>query len=229
MQGFQLDGPEIDRTRERFVRRNTAVQAVPFCPEIRIRTHGSMTDLWEALDGGQVDATGQPPYWCVPWVGGQALARYVLDNASAFAGRRVLDVGSGSGLCAIAAARSGAAAVVANDIDPLSLSAIRLNADLNGVVVSRCGDDMSERDTPDCDVILAADMWYERSLARRLTRWLRGLAAGGRLVLLGDMSRAHFSRSGLAHLARYEIPTSEEIEQRAVTTAHVWRMLPADA
>src|SRR3954447_12781230 len=69
-----------------------------------------------------------PPYWANAWAGGQALGRYVLEHRDLVAGRNVLDIASGSGLVAIAAALAGAATVTANDIDPYAQAAIELNA-----------------------------------------------------------------------------------------------------
>jgi predicted nicotinamide N-methyase len=76
-----------------------------------------------------------PPFRASAWVGGQALARYLLDHAEEVAGRRVLDVASGSGLVAIAAALVGAARVTANDIDQDALAAVTMNAQANNVPV----------------------------------------------------------------------------------------------
>lgn len=52
------------------------------------------------------------------------------------AGRSVLDVGTGTGILAIAAARLGADPVVACDVDPVAVCTARDNAELNGVAVT---------------------------------------------------------------------------------------------
>ncbi|WP_292129155.1 50S ribosomal protein L11 methyltransferase, partial [Mesorhizobium sp.] len=77
----------------------------------------------------------QPPYWAYAWAGGAVLARYVLDRPSTVAGRRVLDLGAGSGLVGIAAARAGAREVTAAEIDRNGIVALRLNAEANGVAI----------------------------------------------------------------------------------------------
>ncbi|NWO96542.1 50S ribosomal protein L11 methyltransferase, partial [Escherichia coli] len=76
------------------------------------------------------------PYWAYYWLGGLALARFVLDRPETVAGKRVLDLGTGSGLVAIAAAKAGAASVLAADIDPYAMVAVPLNAAANGVAVA---------------------------------------------------------------------------------------------
>src|SRR5260221_26118 len=90
---------------------------VPFVPEVTLLTADQPWDLW--------DASGRdaPPFWAFPWAGGQALARYVLDNPAVVRGRHVLDVASGSGLVAIAAAKAGAASVTAGGRDPVGAAA----------------------------------------------------------------------------------------------------------
>src|SRR5580693_4092928 len=87
-----------------------------------------------------------------------ALARHLLDNPDTVRGRRVLDVASGSGLVAIAAAKAGAASVAAGDIDPLAVAAITANASANGVAVAARVFDLSEEDAGDAEVVLAGDV-----------------------------------------------------------------------
>jgi predicted nicotinamide N-methyase len=147
-------------TRE-FVRGTTRAEVVPFVPEVTLRVAGDPFGLWEE--------TGRepPPFWAFPWAGGQGLARYVLDNPGTVAGRRVLDIASGSGLVAIAAALAGARHVYATDIDPHALAVIGVNAEANRVQVEpRVLDLETASGSGAFDVVLAADVWYERMLAR---------------------------------------------------------------
>ena len=118
------------------------------------------------VDGDDIVAmwqrTGEehpPPFWAVAWLGGQALARYLLDHPAEVAGRRVLDLGSGSGLVAIAALQAGATHALAADIDPYCVEAIALNAALNDVEVDVTTDDLLTGEPPDVDVVLAGDVW----------------------------------------------------------------------
>lgn len=196
----------------------TELRTPSLCPEIRLRVAINLPLLWSAQEH-DFGLHLPPPYWGVAWPGGQALARYVLDNAAAVRGRRVLDLGAGCGVCAIAAALAGAV-VDAIDVDPAACRAIEKNAELNASVVNVAqGDPMDQ--PSQWDVVLAADLWYERFMAGRVTSWLREAAARGTTVLLGDLGRAYFPRLGVVELERYRIvePTGaerdEEVQPRA--------------
>ncbi len=208
--------------RAAFVRRETALASPPLVPEIRLHLASEITPLWEAseatLQAGQVP----PPYWAFAWPGGQAIARYVIDHAALVAGRRVLDFASGSGVAAIAAARSGAA-VEAADIDAFALAAMELNAAANGVAIGCLSRDVVGEAGP-WDVVLAGDVCYERPMAERVMVWLKALAANGRLVLLGDPGRAYLPERDLEAVARYEVPTSLDLEDRLMRETIVWRV-----
>jgi predicted nicotinamide N-methyase len=169
-----------------------------------------------------------PPYWAFCWPGGQAIARYLLDNPTLVEGRRVIDLAAGSGVSSLAAARAGAASVVANDIDALSLIAARLNARANYLAVEVSLEDWlaGPEGAPDAEVVIAGDVCYERDMSTRALAWLRGHARLGRMVLLGDPGRNYFSAQGLEERARYEIPTSLQLENRGMRETVVWRVLP---
>jgi len=148
---------------------------------------------------------GLAPLWASAWAGGQALARYVLDHPQVVAGRRVLDVASGSGLVAIAAAKAAAAAVTANDIDPYALAAVALNATVNAVTVAVDEGDLLDGDGGDADVILVGDAFYTPELATRMLEFLRRATARGAQVLVGDPGRAHLPHRWLAVLGHYRV------------------------
>jgi predicted nicotinamide N-methyase len=207
-----------------FIQSHTQVTSPPACPELRLYLAGDMTALWERLEAAC--ARSRPvPFWALAWVGGQALARYLLDHPESVAQKRVLDFGAGGGVVAIAAAKAGAARVAACDPDPLARTALRLNAALNEVAIEVIEDDVLGREIDGFDAVLAGDVWYERGLAERATPWLRSLAKRGLTVLIGDRRRAYFPKTGLDALATYAIPTSTEVEQGPVTEAGVWRVL----
>src|SRR5205823_6157841 len=171
--------------------------------------------------GGEVAA---PPFWGFPWAGGQALARHVLDHPEVVAGRRVLDLASGSGLVAVAAARSGAARVRANEIDGYALAAITLNAAANGVPVAVHEGDLLDGDADGAEVVLAGDVFYSRDLATRVLAFLDRARAGGAEVLVGDPGRAYLPRHRLAEVAAHEVPVVRALEDADVKRVTVWRL-----
>jgi len=212
---------------ELFVRHNTAITQPPLVPEISLYLASEMTPIWLATEETLARGAVPPPFWAFAWAGGQGLARYLLDNPGIVAGREVLDIGSGSGIVAIAAAKSGASRVVAADIDPFAAAAIALNASLNGTVVTVETRDLLDRGPAGWSVALAGDICYEEPMSSRATALLRRIAARGRLALLGDPGRSYLPREGLVERARYEVPTSRELEDREARESVVWQIMPA--
>lgn len=171
-------------------------------PEIRLYLADDANVLWARL-GAQLKAAVAPPYWASAWAGGQALARYVLDNQDVVRGKRVLDVGSGSGIVAIAAALAGAESVIANDIDPMALSVICLNAAANEVSVDvRLGDIVDSMGVQ-ADVVLAGDMFYGESVADNVLRFMRHRRQSGAEILVGDPGRGFLPEIGMELLTTY--------------------------
>jgi predicted nicotinamide N-methyase len=207
-----------------FVRRNTAIAAPPLLPEIRLHLASEVTPIWQATEEILARSGVPPPFWAFAWAGGQALARYLLDHSEQVAGRFVLDFGSGSGIVGIAAAKAGAAQVLAADIDDFAAAAIAANAALNGVAVAVTTADMVGAADPHWEVVAAGDVCYERPMAGRVTAWLRGLARRGCLVLLGDPGRAYLPADGLRERSRYVVPTSRELEDRDSREGVVWEV-----
>src|ERR1700761_4177205 len=119
-----------------FILANTEALAPPLTPELQLHLAVEVMPLWRKTEEELAAMGAPPPFWAFAWAGGQALARYILDNPAEVAGREVLDIGSGSGLVAIAAMKAGAASVLAADIDPYAAAAIALNAKINGVEVA---------------------------------------------------------------------------------------------
>ncbi len=214
---------------ENFILANTALRPVPHAPEIRLHVADEATELWQKTEEELAAIGLPPPFWAFAWAGGQALARYLLDNPDLCAGARVLDFASGSGLCAIAAARAGATRVTASDLDPFALPAIGLNAAANGVAerIAATAEDLIGRD-PEADLVLAADIFYERDLAARVGDWLADLAAGGTRVLVGDPGRSYLPRERLDCLASYRVPVTRALEDAEIKESHVWRFRVAN-
>ena len=208
-------------TPEDLVRSATARQAVPLVDEISLLTAAPALELWELW---QQTGRDDPPFWAYPWAGGQALARYLLDHPGTVRGRRVLDVASGYGLVAIAAAQAGAASVAAGDIDPQAVAAITANALANGVPVDARVFDLAGEDAGDAEVVLAGDVFYQRQLAELALRFLRAAAGAGADVLVADPGRAFVPVDSLTALARYQVPVLTAIEDAPVKTVTVYRL-----
>jgi len=213
---------------EGFIRANTALESPAMVPEFRLWLATEYVPIWQATEAWLEEHNVDPPYWAFCWPGGQAIARYLLDNPALVEGKRVIDFAAGSGIASMAAARAGAASVVANDIDPLSLIAARLNAEANDLSFEVSVEDWlaGVDGAPETDVVIAGDVCYERDMSARALAWLRSHAHLGRLVLLGDPGRNYFSVQGLEELARYDIPTSLQLENRGMRETVVWRVLP---
>lgn len=212
-----------------FIRANTALLPVPLAPEIRLYLASEAFGLWHRTEE-ELGAIGlPPPYWAFAWAGGQALARYVLDRPHEVAGRRVLDLGSGSGLTAIAAAMAGAAQVTANEIDAYALAAIALNAAANGVAVDARAGDLLDTDGAGWAVVLVGDLFYEKPLAERTLGFIARCRAAGARVLVGDPGRSYLPRARLKRLADYSVPVSRELEDMEIKRTAVWQLAGAPA
>ena len=210
-----------------FVRANTVIASPPLVPEIRLHLATEITSIWQATEIDLACSAVPPPFWAFAWAGGQALARYLLDHPEQVAGRCVLDFGAGSGLVAIAAAKAGAARVIAAEIDHFATAAIAANTALNEVAVGVTIGDPIGAAGGDWEVVTAGDVCYEQPMAGRVTAWLRELAGRASLVLLGDPGRAYLPSTGLLEQARYLVPTSRELEGCDTRDGVVWQVLPA--
>ncbi|WP_416797205.1 class I SAM-dependent methyltransferase [Ciceribacter azotifigens] len=210
---------------ERFIRANTSLLAPPHVPEVRLHLASEVHDLWLKTEDELQEIGLPPPFWAFAWAGGQGLARYVLDHRETVAGKRVLDFASGSGLVAIAARLAGAESVVAADIDPWAETAIRLNADANGVAIEFTGRNLIG-ETLESDVVLAGDVFYDSGFAAALIPWLDRLAGAGVEVLVGDPGRSYLPKERLTALASYRVPVTRALEDSEIKNTTVWRFTP---
>jgi len=210
--------------RRAFILENTRLQAPPHTPELRLHLADEITPIWKLTEEALAEIGLPPPFWAFAWAGGQALARYILDNPAIVAGKRVIDFASGSGLVAIAAMRAGATEVLAADIDVFCEAAIGLNAAANGVEAGFTEVDLLGAPPPAADVILAGDICYERPMAQAVMAWLAQGRAAGATVLIGDPGRTYFPKEGLVKLAEYQVPTTRELEDMAVKRTSVWTL-----
>lgn len=196
----------------------------PFVPEVQLHLAEDAIVWWARMEA-EAGAVLAPPYWASVWPGGQALARYVLDNPEVVAGRRVLDLAAGSGLAAIAAAIAGAATVTANDIDPYALAVIGMNARANGTAVREADGDLLDGDGGDQNLILAGDVFYRRVLADRMLPFLERAAARGARVLVGDPGRMYLPQDRFQVLASYHGSASDTVGDAEISRMDVLQLL----
>ena len=208
-----------------FVLRHTRLQPVPGLDEIRLHLAGEVLPLWHAVQIETRDPDAALPYWAFAWAGGLAIGRYLRDHPEAVAGRRVFDIASGSGLCAIAAMRTGASAVTAADIDPFAVAAIGLNGRANGRRIAVVRHDVLDDEPPDVDVVLAGDCFYEVGLAERVLPWLRRARNRGIDVLIGDPGRRYLPADEVVELASYDVRTTTELEDMERKVGRVYALI----
>ena len=217
-----LSGAILDRRA--FIAENTRLLRPPLAPQLRLHLADEAVALWQKTEEELGRIGLPPPFWAFAWAGGQALGRYLLDHPDEVAGQRVIDFATGSGLVAIAAMKAGAASVLAADIDPFCAAAVSLNAEANGVTVGFTDANLLDAAPPAADLILAADICYEKPMAEAVMDWLGVARAAGARVLIGDPGRAYFPKSGLVQLAEYRVPTSRELEDSEIKRTAVWTM-----
>lgn len=234
MAGGTITRPHDPASSLAFIRANTRLLAPPLVPEIRLHLAEESVPIWQKTEEELGEMNVPPPYWAFAWAGGQALARYLLDNPELTTGKRVLDLGSGSGLTAIAVMKAGAASVLAADIDAFALAAANLNAEVNGVAIDITADDLlgpagGGQESPaegghQIDVVLVGDLFYERELADRVLAYIEAAAKGGALVLIGDPKRSYFPTGRFTLAAEYQVPVTRELEDAEIKRTSVWRL-----
>jgi len=207
-----------------FILSNTALLEPPHVPEIRLHLADEAHDLWQKTEDELEKIGLPPPFWAFAWAGGQGLARHILDNPQAVAGKRVLDFATGSGLVGIAAKLAGADNVLAADIDPWTSHAVALNAAANGVVLEFISENLVGT-SPDVDVLLAGDVFYDRDFAEALIPWFRTLTEAGTIVLVGDPGRSYLPKNCLISLGVYEVPVTRALEDSEVKKTTVWQFV----
>jgi predicted nicotinamide N-methyase len=216
-----------EKSRRDFILANTSILSPPHVPEVRLHLADEAHELWHKTEE-ELETIGlPPPFWAFAWAGGQGLARHILDHPETVQGKKVLDLATGSGLVAIAAAKAGAAVITANDIDPFCEAAVALNCELNGVSLAFDGRNLTSEAAlaADCDVVLAGDVFYDRELAAVLTLWFGQLAESGRTVLVGDPGRAYLPKERLQALCVHEVRVTRVLEDAEVKRTTVWRFL----
>jgi len=183
----------------------------PLCPELELWLLGDDVDLEAACE--ELSDGEAPPFWAFCWGSGQALARHLLDRPELVRGKRVVDLGSGSGIASLAAARAGAAHVLALDLDPQSRRATALNASLNGLEIETSGEAPEE-----WDLMLAADVLYETGLRN----WILNTAIHRGPILLADPERTGTPRLDRPEFARFEATTFPDVDSPQKEVALYW-------
>jgi predicted nicotinamide N-methyase len=223
--------------RETFIRSNTTILPVPLVPEIKLHLAHEAVPLWQKTEEELGEIGLPPPFWAFAWAGGQALARYVLDNPETVRTRIVLDLASGSGLVGIAALQAGAKAVVAADIDEYAITSIKLNAQINQPspassagegkrdgTLSITAENLLEAPPPKIDTILVGDLFYEKHLAEKVFAWLTTAQTNGTQVFIGDPGRSYLPKDKLIKRAEYNVPVTRDLEDAEIKRTAVWTL-----
>lgn len=217
--------PSTSVTRA-LIARHTRLQEVPGLPGLQLHLSGDVLTLWHDVQLATGDSDAPIPFWAFAWGGGLALAHYLRDHPDVVAGKDVLDLGSGSGLCAIAALKAGAASAIAVDVDPIAAAAIALNSRANGVRIDVVTDNLLDEPPPSVDVIVAGDLWYEQEFGERATAWLQRARQSGTRVLIGDPGRRYLSSDAFTKIAEYEVRSTTDLEDLGRTRAWVYELKP---
>lgn len=207
-----------------FVAANTRLLPVPHVPEILLHVANEALPIWEKTEQELGEIGLPPPFWAFAWAGGQALARFLIDNPESVAGKRVIDFASGSGLVAIAALRAGAACVLATDIDPICRAAMDINARANNVRFDVELSDITSEPSRGYDVICAGDVFYESDMANRIMAWFVAEQVSGARIFIGDPGRSYLPRDKLDRVANYQVPVTRTLEDADIKATSVWTL-----
>lgn len=217
-----------------FVLENTILKQPSLVPELKLYLADEAIPLWQ-MTADELDEADIPiPFWAFAWAGGQAVSRYIFDTPDLVRDKRILDIGSGSGLVALAALKAGAVSVVANDIDPLAIAAIGANAKANVLPDRLSFESQSILDAPapstssaaGFDIVFAGDICYEEPMSSRMVDCLKRYVEAGAHVIIGDPGRTYLPREMLVELAVYNVPTPRELEDSDLRRSTVWTLPP---
>lgn len=216
-----LDPADL-QSAKRFILENTKPIAPPLVPEITLRLAEESLPIWQKTEDELGELNVPPPYWAFAWAGGQAVSRYLLDHPEICNGRTVLDIGAGSGISAIAAAKAGAAQVLAADIDGLAIAACTINAEANAVLIETTDADLLAGEAPAESLIIIGDLFYERQLADRVGQYIDRAKSKRCSVYIGDPRRSYFPDGRFTPLAEYHVPVTRELEDYDIKRTTVW-------
>ncbi|MFT5510723.1 MAG: putative nicotinamide N-methyase [Hyphomicrobiaceae bacterium] len=225
-----MTSPNTDKRAQSFILANTGLLRPPLVPEVQLHLAEESLPIWRKTEEELGEMNVPPPYWAFAWAGGQALARYILDEPQTVAGKSALDIGSGSGLVAIAAMLAGARQVIANDIDAYAIEACRMNAAVNNVTIALRHDDLigsilNESISQPPEIIFLADVFYEKELATDVLDFAAATRACGSRILIGDPRRSYFPEKRFAKIASYAVPVTRDLEDAEIKNSAVWEFL----
>ena len=215
-----------------FIQKNTILTSPPLVPELKLHLANDATTLWKMTESEMKNTNLPLPFWAFAWAGGQALARYILDNPKLVKGKAVLDIGAGSGIVGLSALLSLASRVDFKEIDPFAAESIRLNLKANNLSGYS---QIIEQDLPKpdsfnwkrWDIILAGDVFYEQPMSNEILKYLQSHANAGRLVLIGDPGRPYFPKKGVEKLFQYSFQTPTNLEQHPMYVTEIWKVIPS--
>lgn len=157
-----MDVPDLQaRLRKTLPMARIEIESLSQCDDIRLALINEDFPTGPLPQQVVNDVVRSPAYWAFCWGAGLAMARYLIDHPAWVADRNVLDIGTGSGIVAIAAKKCGARNVIACDNDPNALAAARHNAALNSVNC-QFSEDLNKV-SPSVDIVLMADVLYDES------------------------------------------------------------------
>lgn len=130
------------------------------------------------------------PYWAQPWPGSVLLAEAVLTG-EAGVGRPAIELGCGIGIVSLAAAAKGWS-VKATDYDADAVRFTQLNAERNKITLAGCEllDYRIPLTAPEFDLIICADLLYERKKCEPVARWIASALNPGGIALISDPNRS---------------------------------------
>lgn len=213
----------MNRDAAGFIRTNLRLEAVPSLPGIVLYTAHPGSRLSRLADPDDDDPPA--PYWAYQWAGGLALAHHFMAHPELVAGKRVLDLGAGSGLVGIVAARAGAR-VGAAEIDPNGRAAITLNAAANAVAIALVEVDISGAAPAGFDVIAAGDVFYNPEVGRLMLPFLLRCRAVGMHVLVGDPDRRDLPMMQLGRIASYAVGDVGDARDKSERVGTVYQLRP---
>ncbi len=240
---------------EAFIRENTSILSPPLVPEVKLHLAHEAVPIWQKTEEELGEIGLPPPFWAFAWAGGQALARYILDNPEIVQGKRVIDIASGSGLVAIAALKAGAASVLAADIDFFAVAAIELNMAENFPFLarhSRAGGNPTFLLNATLDPRLRGDDDGGRAMEITSDNLLLSPPPDIDVILVGDLfyekhvaelclswlrqastdqiyigdpGRSYLPKSALIKITEYSVPVSRDLEDAEIKKTAVWRLV----